>query len=80
MSSTIGILHGKYEFVKSVKDREVGYMDHSIFLTRFAGGNGRATSLQITIGNQHIQLNGETADELAVLLSQWRTKEEMSDY
>lgn len=50
-----------------------------MYLDRFAGGAERGTSLQITVGMEYIQLDGETADKLAEILSKWRELKECNE-
>ncbi len=80
MSSTIGIIIGKFEAVISGKDRKVAYLDQSLLITRFNGGDGRGMCLQLNIGNQHIQLDTSQIHLLLQVLQDWKNKEEIDDF
>lgn len=79
MSSLIGVIQGKIE-VPVPQKRESVYYPQTMFISRFYGGNGRGTSIQINIGNSHIQLDEKAADQLAEVLSNWKHTEEKDDY
>jgi len=80
MSTNIAVIHGKQEVItpKSRESMIPEYRDTEMILTRFMGGQERGTSLQITMEDgAYIQLDGKTADMLAILLKDWRTAPEI---
>ena len=73
MSTNIGYISGKKEIIdeESRASMTPKYEDVIMSLTRFAGGQERGTCLQITIGDQYIQLDTNTVEYLAKILPQW---------
>ena len=70
MSQTILYIEG----VKELPDREKMeslYVVQDVYFTKFAGGIQRGRSLQITIGNEHVQLNQLQTEELAKILKEF---------
>lgn len=79
MSSLIGIIQGKVE-IPIPQKRESKYYPQTMFITRFYGGDGRGTCLQINIGNSHIQISEKEIKELADTITKWKEVQEKDDY
>lgn len=70
MSDTIYHVVGLEEIPYPEK-MESGYAPKEVYFTKFAGGIHRGRSLQITIGNEHVQLNHLQTEVLAELLKEY---------
>jgi len=80
MSTNIGYISGKKEVIDDEARASMipKYEDVIMFLTRFAGGKERGICLQITIGDQYIQLDTNTMEYLAKILPGWKDLAEES--
>ncbi len=79
MSTEILHLRGKKE-IPNPRTRTCDYEHQNLSISRFWGGEERGICLQFTIwgasDNTHIQLNENTVNYLATVLSDWRNANE----
>lgn len=72
MSTKLKTIKGRYEHVKSVKERTMEYRPSTLFLTRFSGGE-KGIMLQMTIQQKdgdsaYVQLTRDQVRELILEL------------
>ena len=65
MSTSLETLKGKKE---SVRGYSIDYVECDLYLTRFYGGVERGASLQITFGQDYIQIDNESVHRLIKIL------------
>jgi hypothetical protein len=68
MSTNIGTIKGR----KGAGAEQGAGLRREVFLTRFAGG-GDGVCLQVTVGDQYVQLDSGGVGRLRGLLDEWMT-------
>ncbi len=68
MSTRLKTLNGKKEIGVATINTKAVYSKEKLYLNSFYGGIKRGKSLQIRIGNSHIQLDNKTVLEMVDIL------------
>jgi hypothetical protein len=68
MSTSFGSVKGRKECPDELRRWDSYYVPQELHITRFAGSVENGTMLQLTLGNEHIQLNSDQVRDLMTIL------------
>ena len=69
MSTELPTVTGRVEAMHDSADHTVSYADRDMLLTRFYGGEENGTMIQLTLGEQYVQLTKDQVIHLIAVLA-----------